>query len=167
MKIIKNRVINYLAWLCKYEIWILLEKLIKKTGLGIEFRHQEGFQMLIWRYIYIYIYLSKYKINRQIKNVINRSRDSMAWTFCSLTAAMLCISFRRCVRAFRASFDGETVDRSLARSMFCVSRSWMSRPQWLQFLQKWGASRAEENLINPENPWYGSQDRLVWFCKFF
>ena len=38
---------NNLAWLCNYEISFLLEKLIKKTGLGIEFRHQEGFKMLI------------------------------------------------------------------------------------------------------------------------
>ena len=37
----------------------------------------------------------------------------------------------------------------------------------MQFVQKWGASRTEENLINPENPWYGSEDRLVWFCNFF
>ena len=91
----------------------------------------------------------------------------MAWNFCSLSAAMLCILLRRCVRAFRASIDGETVDRNLARSMFCILRSWMSRPQYLQFVQKWGASRTEENLINPENPWYGSEDRLVWFCNFF
>ena len=39
MKIIKNRQINNLAWLSNYEIWILLEKLIQKTGLRIEFRH--------------------------------------------------------------------------------------------------------------------------------
>ena len=63
MKIIKNRLTNNLAWLCNYEIWILLEKLIKKTGLGIEFRHQEGFEMLIWRFIY----LSKYKIIDKLK----------------------------------------------------------------------------------------------------
>ena len=43
----------------------------------------------------------------------------------------------------------------------------MSRLQCLQFVQKWGASRSEVNLINPENPWYGSEDRLVWFCNFF
>ena len=36
MEIIKNRLTNYLAWLCNYEILILLGKLIKKTGLGIE-----------------------------------------------------------------------------------------------------------------------------------
>ena len=34
----------------KVKFWIPLEKLIKKTCLRIEFRHQEGFQMLIWRY---------------------------------------------------------------------------------------------------------------------
>ena len=80
----------------------------------------------------------------------------MAWIFCSLTAAMLCIWFWHCIRAFRASFDG-----------VCILRSWMSRPQCLQFVQKWGASRPEENLINPDNGWYGSEDRLVWFCNFF
>ena len=48
MKIIKNRQINQCAWLLKnYEILIPLEKLIKKTCLGIEFRHREGFKMLI------------------------------------------------------------------------------------------------------------------------
>ena len=30
-----------------------------------------------------------------------------------------------------------------------------------------GVQQTEVNLINPENPWYGSQDRLVWFCNFF
>ena len=30
-----------------------------------------------------------------------------------------------------------------------------------------GVQQTEANLINTENPWYGSQDRLVWFCNFF
>ena len=47
MKIIKNRLTNNLAWLYKYEILILLEKLIQKTSLGIEVRQWEGFKMLI------------------------------------------------------------------------------------------------------------------------
>ena len=122
MKIIKNRLTNNLAWLCNYEIWILLEKLIKKTGLG----KTPG---RLWNVdLKVYIYnLSKYKII-QIKNVINRSRDSMAWNFCSLSAAMLCILFRRCVRAFRASIDGE---RSIETShevcsAFC-DREWVGR----------------------------------------
>jgi len=42
---------NNLAWLYKYEIWILLEKLIQKTSFGIEVRQWEGFKMLIWRCI--------------------------------------------------------------------------------------------------------------------
>ena len=36
MKIIKNRLTNKLAWLWNYEIWILLEKLIKKTGKALK-----------------------------------------------------------------------------------------------------------------------------------
>ena len=120
--------------------------------------------MVIWRCIrYIYIIKKKW----QIKNVINRSRDSMEWIFCSLMAAMLCVWIRLCVRAFRAAFDGKSVDRNLARRMLCILQSWMNRPQCLQYIQKWGASRTEENLINPEKPWYGSEDRLVWFCNFF
>ena len=52
----KNRQINNLSWLSNCEIWIPLEKLRKKTCLRIEFRHREGFKMLIWRcYIYKYI----------------------------------------------------------------------------------------------------------------
>ena len=47
----KNREINNLAWLLNYEIWILLEKLKEETCLGIDFRHWEGFKMLIWRCI--------------------------------------------------------------------------------------------------------------------
>ena len=42
---------NNLAWLYKYEILILLEKLIQKTSFGIEVRQWEGFKMLIWRCI--------------------------------------------------------------------------------------------------------------------
>ena len=69
MKIIKNRQINNLSSLSNCEIWIPLEKLIKKTCLRIEFRHREGFKMLIWRcYINIYIELKVLTTNfgRQI-----------------------------------------------------------------------------------------------------
>ena len=48
----------YLAWVYNYEIWILLEKLIQKTGLGLNiyiYRQQEGFKILIYIYVYVYI----------------------------------------------------------------------------------------------------------------
>ena len=55
---------NNLAWLLNYEIWILLEKLRQKTCLGIDFRHQKSFKMLIWRCMYVCI--NKYK-NKDIR----------------------------------------------------------------------------------------------------
>ena len=50
--------------------------MIQKPGLRIEFRHQEGFEMLIWRCIYIYN-LSKYKIIDKLK-MLSTAR-AIAW----------------------------------------------------------------------------------------
>jgi len=64
MKIIKHRQINNLAW-------ISLENLIKNTCLRIEFRHREGYKMLISRcniYIYIYVHINK-EINNYNKKI--------------------------------------------------------------------------------------------------